>query len=35
MNSAYQHLDLVPKGRDEGGLPYPMAWLRRHDSYGD
>jgi predicted dithiol-disulfide oxidoreductase (DUF899 family) len=35
MNSAYQHLDLVPKGRDEDGLPYPMAWVRRHDSYGD
>jgi predicted dithiol-disulfide oxidoreductase (DUF899 family) len=35
MNSAYQHLDLVPKGRDEGGLPYPMAWVRRHDPYDD
>jgi predicted dithiol-disulfide oxidoreductase (DUF899 family) len=33
MNSAYQLLDLVPKGRDEDGLPWPMAWLRRHDSY--
>jgi predicted dithiol-disulfide oxidoreductase (DUF899 family) len=35
MNAAYQHLDLVPKGRDEDGLPYPMAWVRRHDRYGD
>ena len=33
LNVAYQHLDLVPKGRDESGLPYPMAWLRHHDSY--
>ena len=33
MNTAYQHLDLVPNGRDEGGLPWPMAWLRRHDQY--
>ncbi len=35
MNSAYQLLDLVPKGRDESGLDWPMAWLRRHDAYGD
>jgi predicted dithiol-disulfide oxidoreductase (DUF899 family)/uncharacterized protein YndB with AHSA1/START domain len=33
LNVAYHHLDLVPKGRDEAGLPYPMAWVRRHDSY--
>jgi len=33
LNGAYHHLDLVPKGRDEEGLPYSMAWLRRHDSY--
>lgn len=33
MNVAYQYLDLLPKGRDEGGLPYPMAWLKRHDEY--
>jgi predicted dithiol-disulfide oxidoreductase (DUF899 family) len=33
MNSAYQLLDLVPKGRDEDGLPHPMAWVRRHDRY--
>lgn len=34
LNGAYQLLDLVPKGRDEQGLPYPMAWVRRHDKYG-
>ena len=34
FNGAYQLLDLMPKGRDEGGLTYPMAWVRRHDEYG-
>jgi predicted dithiol-disulfide oxidoreductase (DUF899 family) len=34
LNGAYHHLDLVPKGRDEQGLPYPMSWVRRHDKYG-
>jgi predicted dithiol-disulfide oxidoreductase (DUF899 family) len=34
-NAAYQFLDLVPKGRDEGGLPYTMAWLRYRDQYDD
>ncbi len=33
LNGVYHHLDLTPKGRDEGDLPWPMAWLRRHDSY--
>ena len=33
LNGAYQLLDLAPKGRDEDGLEWPMAWLRRHDSY--
>ena len=33
LNGAYHYMDLVPKGRDEGNLPYTMAWLRRHDSY--
>lgn len=33
INGAYQLLDLVPKGRDEEGLPYPMAWVRYHDAY--
>jgi predicted dithiol-disulfide oxidoreductase (DUF899 family) len=34
LNSAYQLLDLVPKGRDEGALSYPMAWVRHRDKYG-
>jgi len=33
MNAAYHYLDLVPKGRDERALEYPMAWLRRRDEY--
>ena len=33
LNPVYQLLDLVPKGRDEGELPYPMDWVRRHDCY--
>jgi predicted dithiol-disulfide oxidoreductase (DUF899 family) len=33
FNGAYQLLDLAPKGRDEGDLAWPMAWLRRHDTY--
>ena len=35
MISTYQYLDLVPKGRDEGDLPWTMAWLRRNDQYED
>ena len=35
LNGAYQLLDLVPKGRDEAGLGFPMAWVRRHDKYED
>jgi predicted dithiol-disulfide oxidoreductase (DUF899 family) len=31
----YSYLDLVPKGRDEGGLPFTMAWIRHHDRYTD
>jgi len=32
LNTAYNYLDLVPKGRDEGGRgPY---WVKRHDEYG-
>jgi predicted dithiol-disulfide oxidoreductase (DUF899 family) len=30
----YQLLDMVPKGRNEAGLPWPMAWVRHHDRYG-
>jgi predicted dithiol-disulfide oxidoreductase (DUF899 family) len=33
LNGAYQLLDVLPKGRDEQGLPHPMAWVRRHDKY--
>jgi len=32
LNVDYHYLDLVPKGRDEGGRgPF---WVRRHDEYG-
>ena len=32
LNTAYNYLDLVPKGRDENGRgPF---WVRRHDEYG-
>jgi predicted dithiol-disulfide oxidoreductase (DUF899 family) len=34
VNGAYQLLDLAPKGRDEAGLPWSMAWLKHHDKYG-
>ncbi len=30
---AYNFLDLVPKGRDEDGLAFSMAWVRHHDRY--
>ncbi len=33
LNGAYHYMDLLPKGRDEDGLDYPMAWVRRHDDY--
>ncbi len=33
FNGAYQLLDRMPKGRDEDGLPSPMAWLKRRDQY--
>jgi predicted dithiol-disulfide oxidoreductase (DUF899 family) len=35
FNSAYHYLDIVPKGRDEQDLPWPMAWVRRHDEYDE
>jgi len=31
----YNWLDMTAKGRDEDGLPWPMAWVRHHDRYGD
>jgi predicted dithiol-disulfide oxidoreductase (DUF899 family) len=33
FNPTYSVLDLVPGGRDEGGLSYPMAWIKLHDQY--
>lgn len=33
--TAYNCLDLVPKGRDEQDLAFTMEWIRPHDSYGD
>jgi predicted dithiol-disulfide oxidoreductase (DUF899 family) len=33
--NTYNYLDLVPKGRDEDRLYFPMAWLRHHDRYED
>jgi predicted dithiol-disulfide oxidoreductase (DUF899 family) len=33
MVGAYVLLDLVPKGRDEDGLPFTMQWVRHHDRY--
>ena len=35
QNAAYQYIDLLPKGRDEGDLKYPGAWFRLHDHYGE
>jgi len=29
----YNFLDLVPRGRDEEALKYPMEWVRHHDRY--
>ena len=31
LNAAYNYLDLVPKGRDEGNSG--QSWVRRHDEY--
>jgi len=31
----YNFLDLVPKGRDEGGLAFSMSWVRHHDKYDE
>jgi predicted dithiol-disulfide oxidoreductase (DUF899 family) len=33
MIGTYALLDLMPRGRDEGGLSYGMEWLRHHDRY--
>jgi predicted dithiol-disulfide oxidoreductase (DUF899 family) len=31
--NTYNYLDLVPKGRAEDALYFPMAWVRHHDRY--
>lgn len=33
LNGTYQLLDITAKGRDEDGLPWPMAWVKRNDKY--
>lgn len=33
MMHTYNLLELTPKGRDEDGMDYPMAWVRHHDRY--
>ncbi len=35
MIGTYNWLDLAPKGRDEDGLAFSMAWVRHHDRYVD
>jgi len=35
FNRTYALLDMTSKGRDEGDLPWSMAWLRRKDQYDD
>jgi predicted dithiol-disulfide oxidoreductase (DUF899 family) len=35
LNTAYNYLDLVPKGRDEDELEFSMAWLRYRDKYDE
>jgi predicted dithiol-disulfide oxidoreductase (DUF899 family) len=34
LMNVYNFLDLVPKGRDEDGLPWTTAWVKHHDRYG-
>jgi predicted dithiol-disulfide oxidoreductase (DUF899 family) len=33
FNTAYNYIDVVPKGRDEDGLDFTQAWVRYHDKY--
>jgi predicted dithiol-disulfide oxidoreductase (DUF899 family) len=35
MNSAYNFIDLTPRGRDEEGHDNPQYWVRHHDRYED
>ena len=30
---SYHLLDIAPRGRNEEGEPYPMNWVKHHDSY--
>lgn len=34
FNAAYQYLDAAPLGRNEGGLTYPMQWVKHRIAYG-
>jgi predicted dithiol-disulfide oxidoreductase (DUF899 family) len=34
LANTYNFLDMAPKGRDEDGFEFPMAWVRHHDRYG-
>jgi predicted dithiol-disulfide oxidoreductase (DUF899 family) len=33
LMGTYTILDFTPLGRQEEGLPFPMAWIRHHDAY--
>jgi len=33
LNTAYNYLDLTPKGRDEDAEEFPQFWVERHDEY--
>jgi predicted dithiol-disulfide oxidoreductase (DUF899 family) len=35
LNNTYHYLDIAPKGRDEGSLPYPMAWVKHRFAYDE
>ncbi len=35
LNTAYNYLDLTPKGRDEDTLSFSQAWVQYHDRYPD
>ena len=35
LNTAYNILDLAPKGRDEDNLEFTQSWVRYHDRYED
>jgi len=35
LNTAYNYLDLVPKGRDEDDFEFSMEWLCYHDRYDE